>query len=461
MSDPQDDQQVGVGLIGHGTVGQGVARLLHEHRSQYARLLGRVPVVKRVLVRDPAKHGDAVHVDPSTLTADSAAFLDTPGLQIVVEVAGGRGPVGEIVRASLRRGLPVITANKSLLAAEGESLFALARDSDACIGFEASCAGGLPVVTAIQFGLKAGRIAGLYGILNGTCNYILTGMSQRGDAYADCLAQAQAAGYAEADPTLDISGRDAAEKLAILATLAFGVRVDVESVACEGISDLALEDIRFGSAMGYDVKLLAVAERQGGADGSGSLALSVRPCFVSKQDPLANVHGSFNALVVDSGAVGPTMYIGRGAGQLPTAGAVVSDLLNVVSGWYGRAFAAQTSWPDQVPRAETASMDEVRSRYYLRLSARDVPGVFAHISALLGDAGISLGALRQYEVAEGQFVPVVIVTHAAREGDLRQALQAIAALDVTAGTPVCLRIMEAVGYVEDRRNLSRSPMPKS
>jgi len=446
VSNAAESKQIGVGLIGHGTVGRGVVALLHEHADQYARHLGRSLQIARVLVRDPAKHREDSLLAPELFTDDSAAFFATEGIGVVVEVAGGRDPVGAYVREALTRGCPVVTANKSLLAAEGEALFALARARETCIGFEASCAGGIPVVNAIQFALKSSRIAGLYGILNGTCNYILTGMTQRGETYGDCLAQAQNAGFAEADPTLDVSGRDAAEKLAILATLAFGVRVDVNTVACEGIDNLALDDIRFGAELGYDVKLVAVAERLKPSEGApgDNLALSVRPCFVSKHDPLANVHGSFNALMVDGGPVGPTMYIGHGAGQMPTAGAVVSDLLNVVAGWYGDAYRRFAAWPDQMADAAPAPAEEVRSRFYLRIAARDVPSVFARISGVLGEAGISLGALRQHEVAEGRFVPVVIVTHEAREGDLHRALAKITALDETEGTPVCIRIMDSV-----------------
>ena len=435
-----DQSPIGIGMIGCGVVGTGVAKLLHEQRDLYSRRLGRPLLLRRVLVRDDRKPREDVPIGREYFTVDACAFFDTADMPIVIEVAGGVDRVGLLVRAALEAGKHVITANKSLLAEQGADLFALARQHGVCIGFEASCGGGIPILTSLQFGLMANRIDALYGILNGTCNYILTEMTRGGKTYEQALAEAQQNGFAEADPALDVTGRDAAQKLAVLASLAFGVRASGEMIWCEGIDRLDLADIRFGAELGYDVKLLAIGERA--AADSRRISLRVHPCFVSKDLPLAQVHGPFNALSVYGHATGQTMYYGRGAGQLPTASAIVSDLLNIAAGWYPRAFAGLNLWCDAHDPVELVDPDDLVSRFYLRISAKDVPGVMAKVSEILGDAGISLGALLQHEVAVGQFVPVVIITHEARQGSVINALREIEKLDVIDGTPVCIRIVD-------------------
>jgi homoserine dehydrogenase len=437
--------QIGVGLIGCGTVGAGVAKLLRDNASLYAHRLGGVtPVLQRVLVRDTAKAVATGLVPASLVTADADAFFATPDMPIVIEVAGGAGPISVYVRRALTAGKHVVTANKSLLASEGADLFALARKHHVSIAFEASCGGGIPIITAIQFGLMANRIDALYGILNGTCNYILTEMTQKAKSYATALKEAQDAGFAEADPTLDVSGRDAAQKLAVLASLAFGVRVNGDQVWSEGIDKLDLVDIRLAAELGYEIKLLAIGERTRGSDSTteSKLSLRVHPSFVSKRIPLAQVHGSFNALSVFGSANGHTMYYGRGAGQLPTASAIVGDLLNVASGWYPKAFASMNLWSDAQAPAVVADPDELLSRFYIRMNAMDVPGVMAKVSSILGEAGISLSSILQHEVNAGQFVPLVVTTHLARQGAVRAALLRIGKLSVIEGQPVCVRIVD-------------------
>lgn len=427
-------EAAGIGMIGGGTVGGGVAALLDQHAALYAARAGRPLELRRVLVRDPSRVREGI--DPDRVTADTEALFGDPEIGIVVEVAGGSGPVGDLVRRALESGRHVVTANKALLAAEGPELFALARARGVSIAFEASCGGGIPLLTALQFGLMANRVTGLYGILNGTCNDILTAMTREGTPYEEALARAQALGYAEADPTLDVSGRDAAEKLAIIASLAYGRRVDPDRVVCRGIDRLALEDIRFGAELGYDVKLLAIAEEAG-----GRLGLRTEPCFIDVDQPLAQVHGSFNALSVYGEAVGHTLYFGRGAGRMPTASAVVSDLMNVAAGWYPHAFASMGIWPE--PGDPPVHVDEdLESRFYLRISALDVPGVMAEVSRRLGEAAISLSAIRQHESNEGEFVPVVITTHRAKLSALTGAIKAIASLDCIDGEPVWIRIVD-------------------
>jgi homoserine dehydrogenase len=443
---------IGVGMIGCGTVGSGVARLLNEQADLYARRIGAKLEMRRVLVRDAAKAARTGLISTDRITTDAEAFFATPDMPILIEVAGGCGVVSQYVRRGLTMGKHLITANKSLLAAEGGELFTLAREKKASIAFEASCGGGIPIITAIQFGLMANRIDALYGILNGTCNYILTEMVQKGKAYAVALKEAQDKGYAEADPTLDVSGRDAAQKLAVLASLAFGVHASGEQVWSEGIDQLQTMDIKFAGELGYIIKLLAIAERAScsKSDSSNSkienrnseLSLRVHPCFVHAGLPLAQVHGSFNALSVYGHANGHTMYYGRGAGEMPTASAVVSDLLNVASGWYPQAFARMNLWCDGHDVVKPVDPSELRSRFYLRFNALDVPGVVGKLSTILGDAGISISGVLQHEADAGKFVPLVITTHLARQGSLMAALERIQKSDAIEGKPVFIRIVD-------------------
>ncbi|MBI1336142.1 MAG: homoserine dehydrogenase [Phycisphaera sp.] len=432
---------MGIGLIGCGTVGGGVAALLRDEADLYAGRLGQPVAIRRVLTRSGKACSDdrGPLFDTSQVTRDFDAFLATPDMPIVVEVAGGIDPVGGYVERAIKAGKHVVTANKSLLAARGPALFALARKHNVSIAFEASCAGGIPIITALQFGLMANRCEGLFAILNGTCNFILTQMTQLGESYTDALKEAQRLGYAEADPTLDVSGADAAQKLAILASLAFGVRVSGDAVACHGIDQLQLEDIRFGAELGYDVKLLAISERWPGEVG---LSCNVMPCFISRKELLGQVHGAYNALVVRGHAVGQTMFYGRGAGRFPTASAVVSDILNVASGGYPIAFSHMHLTSDQAPHAQVIALDDLWSRFYIRIGALDIPGVMAKVTTILGHHGISLSAVLQHETNAGQVVPVVITTHEARLGDLIKALGEVEALDVIHGKPVWLRIVD-------------------
>jgi homoserine dehydrogenase len=433
------DSPIGIGMIGCGTVGIGVVKLLRDQADAYARRVGRPIELRRVLVRNVDKACDAAGLPKRLVTADGDDFFDTPDMPVIVEVAGGTGAISRYVRRALKAGKHVVTANKSLLAAEGPELFAMGRQHNASIAFEASCGGGIPCITALQFGLMANDIRGLYGILNGTCNYILTEMTGKGKTYDAALTEAQQLGFAEADPTLDVSGRDAAQKLAILASLAFGVRVAEDQVRCEGIDRLQLDDIRFGIELGYDIKLLGIAERDAESE---AIATSVQPCFIANDQPLAQVGGSFNALSVFGHALGHSLYYGRGAGQMPTASAVVSDVLNVAAGWYPHAFAQMRLTPDHAEPARVIDPDEVTSRFYLRITALDVPGVMAKVTRVLGEAGISLSAVLQHEAAAGQFVPVVITTHAARRGAVRHAVAEIERLSEIQGPPVVLRVID-------------------
>lgn len=432
------EPSVGVGLIGLGTVGGGVAELLREHAELYRQRFGKRIELRGVLVRDVAKAGKTGLLDAEKITDDAEAFLGDASIDVVVEVAGGGVGVETMVRRSLESGRHVVTANKSLLADKGAELFALARRHGVSIAFEASCGGGIPCVTGLTQGLMANRITGLYGILNGTCNFILTAMTRCGLTYDDALVESQRLGYAEADPTLDVSGADAGQKLAILAALAFGITIP--EVGCVGVDGLSLEDLRFGREMGYDVKLLGIAERAGPGE---PVSVGVEPCFLHERDLLTPVRGAFNALVVEGDAIGPVMFYGQGAGRGPTASAVVSDLLNVVSGAYPAAFAGTSLTPDRGESVELLPADEVRGRFFLRVQAVDYPGTLANMTAILGEEGIGVRGMTQHESNHGQVVPVVFTTDTAPRGSVNRAAARLADLDVVKGRPMMIRIVDA------------------
>ena len=372
-----------------------------------------------------------------TFHGDAERAIDDPQTKIVVELMGGTDAAAKYVERALRLGKPVVTANKSLLASRGPHLFALARQHGTCIAFEASCAGGIPIIDALTRGLVANRIDALVGIVNGTCNFILTQMTRNGRPYRDALAEAQKLGYAEADPTMDVSGRDAAQKLAILASLAFNVLVNESDIDLEGIDKLQDAEIKFASQLGYVVKLLAIARRNG-----SRISLSVHPTLVKHDDVLADVNGSFNAISVFGHALGHALFYGRGAGQMPTASAVVADLVNVALGIAQLSFSQLKIFPDQIPAAQVLPPADVTGRYYFRLMARDEPGVLAQVTRILGEKGISLSAVLQHEANDGHTVPVVITTHIAREGSVRAALMEIDKLSAIHPPTVCLRILD-------------------
>jgi homoserine dehydrogenase len=439
MSGFENSDVIGVGMIGLGTVGSGVAQLLRDEAELYTQRAGKRIELRRVLVRDTDKAKASGLVDPAIVTDDQEAIISAEDIDVVIEVAGGIDPIQSIVTWAVEHGKHLVTANKSLLAAHGADLFAAARRHGVSIAFEASCGGGIPCVTALTCGLMANRIDGLFGILNGTCNYILTEMTSAGKTYAQALKEAQDAGFAEADPTLDVSGADAAQKLAILASLAFGVRVTGDDVPAIGVDGLGLKDIRFGDELGYDVKLLAIAERW---PGEQLVNVGVHPCFVKKGELLAQVRGPYNALSVHGHAVGHTLYYGQGAGQMPTASAVVSDLLGVVSGWVPSAFDNLKLTPDLTEPAPLLDRADTESAYYLRMETLDEPGVMAKVTAILGGKGISLSAVLQHESKAGEVVSLVVTTHMTRLGDVEAAAKEIAQLSPIQGEPVIIRVVE-------------------
>lgn len=436
---------IGVALLGHGTVGRGVVRLLADTDGDLHRRTGARFALHHVVVRDAARHQDAAGGLPLATDADAAVADER--VQIVLELIGGVERARELVLKALRAGKHVVTANKALVAAHGPELFKTARENHVALAFEASCGGGIPIVGALTGGLLANRLQALVGILNGTSNFILTQMTDGGDSYDAALAEAQRLGFAEADPTLDVNGRDVAQKLAILAGLAFGEQIDESMIHVEGIAGLDPLDVSFAGELGYVVKLLATARR----DDEGRLALSVFPGLISKNDPMADVKGPFNAVATYGDALGRALFVGRGAGQMPTASAVVADLLSVALGSYGPLFERLAIFPDVARPADVLAFEETSHRYYLRMIVRDVPGVMADLTRCLGSAGISLSAILQREATAtptstlpdgGEFVPVVITTHVAREGSLQHAVEAINALPGVRSPAAVLRIVE-------------------
>jgi homoserine dehydrogenase len=430
------ENPIGITLLGGGIVGSGVIRLLTEQAEMLRRRAGLSFELRHLVVRDLKKYAPKFPGLP--LTTDAEGAIDDPKTQIVIELIGGTTTAGALVERALRLGKPVVTANKSLLAARSPELFALARRHNSCIAFEASCGGGIPIIDAICRGLVANRIDALVGIVNGTCNTILTRMTRNGWSYEQALAEAQRLGFAEADPTLDVSGRDAAQKLAVLASLAFNVHVAEKDIYVEGIETLQPADIQFAKELGYVIKLLAIADH----DVEGRLILRVHPTLVHQDDVLAEVSGGFNAISIYGHALGHAMFYGRGAGQMPTASAVVADLVSVAIGTTQLAFRQLKIFPDSAAPAKILPIDQLRSRYYLRVTAKDEPGVMAHVTHALGQQGISLSAILQREVADSKLVPVVIMTHLAQEGAIRRALKEIDSSATIAAPTVCLRVID-------------------
>ncbi|HEV2295589.1 MAG TPA: homoserine dehydrogenase [Tepidisphaeraceae bacterium] len=430
------ERSIGVTLLGCGVVGGGVLNILTQQRDLLRQRTGLTFDIRHVVVRDIEKHAATFGAN-LPLTTDAERAIDDPATQIVIELIGGMTAAASHIERALKHGKPVVTANKSLLSARGSALFALARKLDTCIAFEASCGGGVPIVESLMKGLLANRIDALVGIVNGTCNVILTRMTRNGWSYGEALKEAQRLGFAEADPTLDVSGRDAAQKLALLASLAFNVGVSEGDIHVEGIDTIQPTDIQFARDLGYVIKLLAIAERV-----AEKVSLRVHPTLVHKDDVLAEVGGSFNAISVYGHALGHALFYGRGAGQMPTASAVVSDLLGVALGTTPLAFKQLRIFPDTTPRASVLPFHELQSRYYLRLLVKDQPGVMGQVSQILGNNRISLSAILQRETDDGQNVPIVITTHRATEGPMRKALDQINALPTITPPTVCLRIID-------------------
>ncbi len=438
-------KSLNVTLLGCGTVGGGVASILLNQPDLLRQRTGLDLHQLHVVVKSEAEYPPNAKELP--MSTDAVAAINDPKTDVIVELIGGTGVAYTFVKQALELGKPVVTANKALLATKGPELFALARAKNTCIAFEASAGGGIPIIDALQRGLVANRVDALLGIVNGTCNFILSKMTQNNWSYDQALKEAQAQGFAEANPTMDVSGRDSAQKLAILASLAFNVNVLESDIYLQGIDTLDAADIKFADELGYVIKLLAIAERaQIGAKSSehqkDSISLRVHPTLVHKGDQLAQVSGSFNAISFYGHALGHALFYGRGAGRMPTASAVVSDIIGIALGTTPAQFKQLNMFTDSTPRANVQAFDQLTSRYYLRLTAKDQPGVLAAVTKVLGDHHISLASFLQHETTATDSVPLVLTTHPAKEGAVQSALKQIDALPAIVAKSVCLRIID-------------------
>lgn len=432
-------QKIGIGIIGCGAVGSQVARILLKDSTDLAARTGLVFELRHVLIRDARKPRE-FQVPAALLAMDPARIWGDNETQIVVELAGGVEQAKELVLAALQAGKDVVTANKALLAVHGRELFAAARRAGRCIAFEAAVCGGVPLIESIRRGLIANRIDAVVGILNGTCNYILTRMLDNNASYAHALAEAQTAGYAEADPTLDVSGIDSAHKLAVLASLAMRTASDFGRISVQGIELIELADLTAGEELGYRCKLLAMARRH-----DDGLELSVQPMFVPKSHPLAAVAGPFNAVSVYGQPIGHVFFYGRGAGGAPTASAVIADIVDVAIGNARRTFEHLAVLPDQTPEAVYRPTGDTSCPHYIRLGLRDQPGGIGRIATVLGEHGVSIATIVQHESPEALSpapVPVLVTTHPAKERAVREALEKISQLDVVQSRPVCIPVFE-------------------
>jgi len=419
-----------IGIAGLGTVGGGVLRLLRENADIVAARAGRPLAVTAVSARDRSRDrgvgGLHWYDDPVALARD-------PAIDVVVELIGGSdGPALALVQAALAAGKPVVTANKALLAVHGAALAEAADARSVPLAFEAAVAGGIPAIKALREGLAGNRISRVAGILTGTCNYILTVMREHGREFADVLAEAQALGYAEADPSFDIDGIDAAHKLAILAALAFGRPVDFSAVHIEGIRAISALDIGFATELGYRIKLLGIAQRT-----AAGIKQRVHPCLIPVGVPIARVDGVYNAVVAEGDFVGRIMLEGRGAGAGPTASAVVADLIDLSRGRLTPVWGAAPGALSPLPAVPIAAH---RGPYYLRLMVVDRPGVIADVTAALRDHGVSLESMLQRGRSPAEAVPVVLITHDTGEAAMRAALDRIGALDAVLEPPALIRI---------------------
>jgi homoserine dehydrogenase len=439
-SGPSPGRELGVALLGLGNVGGGVIKLLAENATAIAARIGARIVVRTIAVRDPDKLARVVEVDRALLTTDALAAVRRPDVDIVCELFGGTTDARVAVLAAIAAGRHVVTANKALLAEHGAEIFAAAEARGVDVYYEAAVCGGVPVIRVLREGLASDRVEHLHGIVNGTSNYILTTMTLTGRSFADALAEAQAQGYAEADPTLDVGGGDAAHKLAILVGLCFGTTVDVHAIPRDGLAVVGAVDIAYAARFGYVIKPLVIAHDRGAA----GVEARVHPALIPANWLLADVGGAKNALFVHSYALGPSMYYGAGAGMLPTAMAVVSDMIEI-----GRDIGARSGGAGPRPgrQALTARplvpLAAIRTRYYLRFGVVDRPGVLGQLMTILGKHQVSIAQVVQDAGEAGEPTRVVVVTHEAGEGDVRAALAEIERLDVVLEPPRLIRIAAA------------------
>ena len=428
--------KIGVGLVGWGTVGCGVVQVLRENAGVIESRLG-VPLELRRVADLDLERERPVAVPPEMLTRRMDDILEDPEIQIVIELIGGLKVAKTVICRALESGKHVVTANKALLAHDGNELFEIALNKGLSIGFEASVAGGIPLIKSLREGLAANRINTIFGILNGTANYILTRMTEDKLSFADALKEAQTLGYAEADPTLDIEGIDTAHKLAIASAIAFGTPIQFDRIHIEGISGIDPLDIQYAEEFGYQLKLLAIARNK-----NGRLEMRVHPTLIARKHVLASVKGAYNAVHIEGNAVGDVMLYGMGAGMMPTGSAVVSDLIDVARDILNKTpgrIPALAFQPGRLQKIEIKPVEDVSTSYYFRFLALDKPGVLSMISGILGKHQISIAAVIQ-KGRHADRVPLVMITHEALESSVRKALDEINKLDVVLAPTALIRI---------------------
>ena len=436
-------EPVKIGLLGLGTVGGGTVTVLTRNAAEIARRAGREIRLARAAAMqyNPEIPGlDQI----GHIGNDAFAVVDDPEIDIVIELIGGYSPARELVLKAIANGKHVVTANKALIARHGNEIFAAAREQGVVVAFEAAVAGGVPIIKALREGLAANHIEWIAGIINGTGNFILTEMRDKGRDFGDVLAEAQALGYAEADPTFDVEGIDAAHKLTILGSLAFGIPLQFEKTFTEGISRIQAQDVAYAAELGYRIKHLGIARRSG-----HGIELRVHPTLIPHRRLIANVDGVMNAVLVKGDAVGPTLYYGAGAGALPTASAVVADVLDVarvLTSDPGNRVPHLAFQPDEIADIPVLPMAEVETAYYLRIAALDQPGVMAEIAGILGSEGISIEAIKQKEPEEGDtHVPLIMLSHRVQEGRMNRAIARIEALNTVKGEVMRIRMETLAG----------------
>ncbi|MBK1649400.1 homoserine dehydrogenase [Rhabdochromatium marinum] len=435
-------EPVKIGLLGLGTVGGGTVSVLTGNAEEIARRAGREIRIAHAAARDydASRIPGLERID--TIGDDAFAVVDDPDIDIVIELIGGYSPARELVLKAIENGKHVVTANKALIALHGNEIFAAAQAKGVTVAFEAAVAGGIPIIKALREGLAANHVEWIAGIINGTGNFILTEMRDKGRAFAEVLAEAQQLGYAEADPTFDVEGIDAAHKLTILGSLAFGIPLQFDKTFTEGISKIEPQDVAYAAEFGYRIKHLGIARRT-----AAGIELRVHPTLIPQRRLIANVDGVMNAVLVKCDAVGPTLYYGAGAGALPTASAVVADVIDIA-----RALTSDPNnrvphlafQPDELTDTPVLPIEAVETAYYLRLTALDRSGVMAAIAGILGEEGISIEAIKQKEPGEGDtHVSLIMLTHRVTEGDMNRAMARIEALEAVQG-PVARIRMESL-----------------
>jgi len=429
-------KKMNIGLIGFGNVGSGVVKILREKKNFLAEKIGVEINIKKICDKDILSKRN-VSIDKGLLTSKASEIIDDPQIDIVVELIGGINPAKEFISGALKSGKNVVTANKALLAQNGKELFALARDRGKNIYFEASVGAGIPIIKSLREGLVANRFNNIFGIVNGTSNFVLSEMSANNRSFPDALKQAKEKGFAEKDPSLDIEGIDSAHKLIILAYLCFGKLVSLQDVFVEGISQVSLADVNYAKELGFEIKLLAIAKKD-----DKELQVRVHPTLIPKPHLLSSVSGVYNAIYVSTDLAGNLMFYGPGAGQFSAASAVVSDLVDLTQDIKAGLFRSTLNIIEDRSVKKLCRIEDIKGRYYIRFSAIDKPGVLAHVSGILAKFGISIASVTQKERSRSQIVPIVMIVHEAREKELRLALSEIDRLHVVREKSIAIRIEE-------------------